>query len=574
MRLLPLTLLSLASACTGAISNGDLDAADAAPEASPADGADARVAVDVPGADVPRVDVPRGDVPRADVPRADAVTDARADVPPADVPRTTGDLQVLPPLGMVSARQVPAVAPGVGVRAFPGAEGFGAAATGGRGGRVIYVTTTAAQGPGSLTEALEASGPRYILFKVSGRIDLSARIPRGDVTIAGQSSPGGVVLRGLFADESPFCDSTCGAGVTGVHNVIVRHIRSRPSTRGSNGNIEGDAVRLRHMRNVILDHVSAGDATDEAFEISYSSNITVQDSILGETLGDHADRGGMLINYSNPVGGYPLDAIAVIRTVWVRTRGRYPEIARDSVADVGLTLRAELANNLVWGQDRYIETGHFAGVFGDPAGPAYHQLNWVGNLGVVTPSFPYGMLWFENPSGRSTGYFRDNYLSRYPDRTDHQLNYCCDDFAVAPPPARPAWGRSTRHPFPAVTYLPAADVRSYVLAHAGAFPRDPMDRRLMGHIAAGVLPGAPWNVNPAGDVWRTDWTTPPAAPADGDNDGMPDAWERARGTDPTRDDHLGLTVGNATAGLAGYPNLEVYLHELAQQRLTEGPWGR
>jgi hypothetical protein len=259
MRLLPLTLLSLASACTGAISNGDLDAGDAAPEAAPADGADARVA-----ADVPRADAPRADVPRADVPRADAATDARADVPPADVPRTTGDLQVLPPLGMVSARQVPVIAPGVGVRAFPGAEGFGAAATGGRGGRVIYVTTTAAQGPGSLTAALEAVGPRYILFKVSGRIDLSARIPHGDVTIAGQTSPGGVVLRGIFADEAPFCDSTCGAGVTGVHNVVVRHVRSRPSTRGSNGNIEGDAVRLRHMRNVILDHVSAGDATDEA----------------------------------------------------------------------------------------------------------------------------------------------------------------------------------------------------------------------------------------------------------------------------------------------------------------------
>ena len=539
---------------------------------------------DAPGADdaaAPSTDAaPRADAARADAARPDAVTADAArpsgDVPPADVPRTSGDLQAMPAVGMVSARQVPPIAPGAGVVAFPGAEGFGAAATGGRGGRVIYVTTNAESGPGSLTEALEAQGPRYILFKVSGLIDVSARIPHGDVTLAGQSSPGGVIVRGLYADETPFCDSTCGAGVTGVHNVVVRHLRSRPAEQRGNGNIEGDAVRLRHMRNVILDHVSAENAVDEAFEITYSSNVTVQDSLLGETLGDHADRGGMLINYSNPAGGYPLDAIAVLRTVWVRSGGRYPEVARDSVADAGRTLRGELANNLIWGQLRYIETGHFAGVYGDPAGPAYHQLNWVGNVGVIGPSFPYGMLWFENPSGRSTGFFRDNHLSRYPDRADYQLNYCCNDFAVAPSPTRPAWARADRHPFPAVTYIPSADVRRYALAHAGAFPRDPMDRRLMGYVAAGVVPGAPWNVNPANDMWRTDWGAgaAPAAPADADNDGMPDAWERAHGLDPARDDHTGLTVGNATAGLAGYPNLEVYLHELAQQRLTEGPWGR
>jgi hypothetical protein len=493
-----------------------------------------------------------------------------------DVPRTMGDYQVLPALGMVSARQVPAVAFGSGVRAFPGAEGFGAAATGGRGGRVIYVTTTADRGPGSLTAALQTPGPRYILFKVSGLIDVSARIAYGDVTLAGQTSPGGVIVRGLFADEDPFCDSRCGAGVRGVHNVIVRHIRSRPAEQRGNGHIEGDAVRLRHMRDVILDHVSAANAVDEAIEISYSSNITVQDSILGETLGDHADRGGMLINYSNPAGGYPLDAISVIRTVWVRSGGRYPEMARDSVADAGRTLRAELANNLIWGQLRYIETGHYAGVYGDPAGPAYHQLNWVGNLGVVRPDYPYGMLWFENPSGRSTGYFHDNFLTRYSDRTDYQLNYCCNDFPTTPPPRRPAWARSERLPFPPVSYLPSRDLRRYVLAHAGAFPRDPMDRRLMGYVAAGVIPGPPWNVNPFQDMWRTDWGSgaPPAPPTDSDNDGMPDDWERAHGLDPTRDDHLGMTVGNATPGLAGYPNLEVYLHELAQQRLTEGPWGR
>ena len=66
----------------------------------------------------------------------------------------------------------------------------------------------------------------------------------------------------------------------------------------------------------------------------------------------------------------------------------------------------------------------------------------------------------------------------------------------------------------------------------------------------------------------------PAAPLDTDADGMPDDWERARGTNPTAQDHNGTTVGAATPGMSGYNNLEVYLAELAQQRLSEGPWGR
>src|SRR3990172_5920517 len=75
--------------------------------------------------------------------------------------------------------------------AFPGAEGFGAFATGGRGGAVLYVTNLNTSGPGSFQWALDQTGPRYILFKVSGLIDDSVQLTRSDVTIAGQTSPGG-----------------------------------------------------------------------------------------------------------------------------------------------------------------------------------------------------------------------------------------------------------------------------------------------------------------------------------------------------------------------------------------------
>ena len=94
------------------------------------------------------------------------------------------------------------------IPAFPGAEGFGASTTGGRGGRVIYVSNLNPDGPGSLQAALNETGKRYILFKVSGIIPATMEVlpGHGDFTLAGQTSPRGVIVRGFqsYAEESQF----------------------------------------------------------------------------------------------------------------------------------------------------------------------------------------------------------------------------------------------------------------------------------------------------------------------------------------------------------------------------------
>ena len=88
------------------------------------------------------------------------------------------------------------------IPAFPGAQGFGTQlTTGGRGGQVIYVSNLNCDGPGSLAEALSTPGPKYILFKVSGIIDCAAEVVWGDCYIAGQTSPGGVIVRGIIIDD-------------------------------------------------------------------------------------------------------------------------------------------------------------------------------------------------------------------------------------------------------------------------------------------------------------------------------------------------------------------------------------
>jgi hypothetical protein len=303
--------------------------------------------------------------------------------------------------------------------AFPGAEGFGAEATGGRGGRVIVVTTTAASGPGSLQDALDQTGPRYVVFRVSGTIDAQIHLTHGDVTIAGETSPGGITIRGFVTDETPFQDQAVRAPARFAENWILRHVRIRPGAGGPSD----DGLRLRYTRNAIIDHVSVGNAVDEAVEISYSNRLTVQNSLLAETVGGHSFYGGMLMNYSNPAHGFALDRLSIHHNLFVRIEGRLPEASRESAAAAGSTMDLELSNNLYWDPRFFIALGADTNVVTNGLGqpyPIHYRLNAVGNVFRTGPAFPYGM-WDDQilraPSaGGNELFVSGNTMSLYPGR--------------------------------------------------------------------------------------------------------------------------------------------------------------
>jgi pectate lyase len=162
--------------------------------------------------------------------------------------------------------------------AFPGAEGAGRYAKGGRDGDVYIVNNLNNSGQGSLRHAIDTSpaAGRMIVFSVGGTIDLTSdiTIDSPNITIAGQSAPGGITL------------ARRALRISDTHDVVVQHIAVRPGDFYTAPNqYEPDSIWVPDSENVILDHVSASWSTDEVLSVTHgSTNVTVQWSMITEAL--------------------------------------------------------------------------------------------------------------------------------------------------------------------------------------------------------------------------------------------------------------------------------------------------
>ena len=154
--------------------------------------------------------------------------------------------------------------------AFPGAEGFGAYATGGRGGEVVHVTNLKASGPGSLADAVSKSN-RIVVFDVGGVIDVTnvnLTVAGNNITIAGQTAPG----EGITIYGGRFIMSK-------RQNIIMRYIRMRGSLSMPSDKC---TLTMDDCQNVILDHCSISWGRWDNIHITNAKDITYQNCIISE----------------------------------------------------------------------------------------------------------------------------------------------------------------------------------------------------------------------------------------------------------------------------------------------------
>jgi len=434
----------------------------------------------------------------------------------------------------MAAAQNPTTAAGDmrAIDAFPGAEGAGRLATGGRGGAVLHVTTLADSGPGSLREAVERRGPRTVVFEVAGTITLESPlvIRHGQVTIAGQSAPGdGVALR-----NHPL--------VISADDVVVRYLRSR---LGDTSGVEADAISITRGRRIILDHVSASWSIDETLSVASRYNpkdagpydVTVQWSIISESLnrsrhakGDHG--------YGTLVRGAHGARITFHHNLWAHHRARNPRPgnyltpAEDPIGPM-IEFRSNVFYN--WG-------GRFAGYNADQAQRV--TCNFIDNAYVPGPQST-GALAFQEENGEARAYFYGNSMNGVvPD----------DPWSLVEGAVRPGYRLEAPVDVGAVASEGAGASFMSVLMNAGAsHRRDTVDARVIADVRAksGRI------VDSQQDVGGWPELRGGPAPLDTDRDGMPDAWERAHG----------LNAGDPADGRTdrdgdGYTELEAYLNSL------------
>ncbi len=423
-----------------------------------------------------------------------------------------------------------------GTLAFPGAEGFGKYTTGGRGGKVIYVTNLDDDGPGSLRDALKKKGTQTILFKVSGTIYLKSKlnISNSNVTIAGQSAPG---------------DGICIAGaptVISTDNVIIRYIRFR---MGDINAFEDDAFGARFHKNIIIDHCSMSWSTDECGSFYGNENFTLQWCILSESLRMSVHHKGAH-GYGGIWGG---KNATFHHNLLAHHDSRNPRLDHPGITQItGIT---DLRNNVIynWGGN-------------STYGGETHIANVVGNYYKPGPATPENRkTYFFNPSNETSGKavgFGKFYASGNILEGNNAIN---KDNRKGIKPQSPVNPDSILFTKPlddaGIKTETAQQAFESVLLSAGAnLHRDAVDTRIIAEVKSGKAPfGNNGLINSQKDVGGWPELKQLPAPADTDNDGIPDPWESSHKLNP-KDPSDGVIFSLDK----NYTNLEVYLNSLVK----------
>jgi pectate lyase len=329
--------------------------------------------------------------------------------------------------------------------AFPGAEGFGRYAIGGRGGTVYHVTNLNDAGAGSFRDAVSAPN-RTVVFDVGGVINITTRIVVfHHITVAGQTAPGGGIT--IYGNGIAF------NGDSG--NDIIRYIRVR---MGKNGDITKDAISISDGQNYIFDHVSVSWGRDGTLDINGSliDNTTMQNCIIGQGINlDNHSTGGLMQS----------GKFSLLRTLFIDNKTRNPK-GRGS---------QEYINNVIynWATDGYI--------LGDTEGLS--EVNMMGNYFISGPSTTGGCM--TNATSAFHVYVSQNYY-------DSNKNGILDGSLIASSVYGPVTFQSSAYSYPGVSNLmtPVAALNN-IISNVGPYKvRDAVDNLLISQLTSYGTKGA------------------------------------------------------------------------------------
>lgn len=420
--------------------------------------------------------------------------------------------------------------------AFPGAEGFGAIATGGRGGKVIEVTTLDDSGPGSLREALEqTNGPRTIVFRVSGTIELesSLKIKYGFVTIAGQTAPGeGICIKNYTVQID-------------ADNVIVRYLTFR---LGDEKRQEADSFWGREHSKIIIDHCTMSWSIDECASFYDNRNFTMQRCLISESLTDSYHSKG-----AHGYGGIWGGAGATFHhNLLAHHTSRNPRFNGSRYSTTPETEIVDFVNNVIynWG---------FNSAYGGESGNINMRHNYY-KSGPATKSSVAGRI-IEPSDNAGNWYVEDNYVVGYPEITEDNWNG-----GVQGSRASYQATKKATTPFEVVDINMQTAEEAYlsVLEDVGAnYPyQDSVDLRIINDVRTGTAKYGNGIIDSQIEVGGYPLLATIDSPSDRDHDGMPDDWEIEKGLNPDDDSDRNIFDDD------GYTMLENYINGLVDDGTT------